>query len=586
MTTLQILRVFLVVSALGGLIFIALRPRTVGSVVGGFLNHRSYAFTLGVLRVLLFTRLYRATPSASEVAALSAAPAKTRNLPPGWGWLGEIVPLFDPGLSSLAHSVFVVTVLLAIFGVATRFTAPIAALVSAYLLGLPNFFSKINHGEHLLVCFCIILAFSRCGDACSVDAVVAGARQRRWSLSCTNTRSLAYGLPIRLCWLVLGLAYFFPGLYKSWNAGDQWIDGTSLLAIAYEKLASLTTYTPTLIIYDSPKLLAFLGIATLVFELGFIFLILSRRFWWLAPPIALSFHVGLAYSIGIVPWSIVKVFWVFLDFGALLYLLRGRLPKRLLELCGIGDEPSTAGAARAQLPISEPTQAVPASATPAEPEAAAAEPTAEPEAAAAEPTAKPEAAAAEPTAEPEAGPSSAAAAKAAAREAKGAIAAPAVPSAAEARKAEPGWSGSATAGGAVIGLMLFTGLAGIDTFPVAVFPRFDIRRGPASELRPARYMLAVAKPDGEPKEVSQKKLPREARRARWDKTLRNLAWAQGAARQSQYRSIEALLRQGGQRFKGGDRLILYREFLSFDPETHARVVVERRVVSEYKVAQK
>ncbi len=144
---------------------------------------------------------------------------------------------------------------------------------------------------------------------------------------------------------------------------------------------------------------------------------------------------------------------------------------------------------------------------------------------------------------------------------------------------------SATAGGTVVGLMLFTGLAGIDTFPVAIFPRFDTRRVETENPRPSRYMLAIQPEEGEPKEISQTKLPKEARRARWDKTLRNLRRAKGEARQSQYRAIEALLKHGGQRFKPGDRLVLYREYLQFDPKTHDRVVVERTLISSYTVGR-
>ncbi|HEU5077396.1 MAG TPA: HTTM domain-containing protein, partial [Polyangiaceae bacterium] len=430
--------------------------------------------------------------------------------PAGWGWLGDLVPLFDRDFATSAQSLFVAATLLTVLGAATRFSAPCSAIVSAYLLGLPNFFAKINHGEHLLVSFCIILAFSRSGDACSVDALVSGARQRRWSLSRTHAPALAYGLPIRSCWLVMGLAYFFPGLYKAWNAGDQWLDGSALLAIAYDKLANLPSFQPTLVIYDSPTLLVFLGASTLLFELGFVFVLLNRRFWWVAPIVGLSFHVGLASSIGIQPWSIVKVYWVFVDFGAILCLFQRQLPKRVVALLGIADNLSAA----------EPAQTEPAQ---TEPERA------------------------------------------------------------QRAQMEPGWSVSATAAGAVLGLMLFTGLAGIDSFPVAVFPRFDKRIAPGEDLRPSRYMLAIQGPDGEPEEISQNKLPREVRRARWDRILKNLARSGGAERRSKYRSIEELLEQGGHAFERGDRLVLYREYLRFEPETHGRIVEERRMVSSHQL---
>ena len=135
----------------------------------------------------------------------------------------------------------------------------------------------------------------------------------------------------------------------------------------------------------------------------------------------------------------------------------------------------------------------------------------------------------------------------------------------------------------MIGLMLFTGLAGIDTFPVAVFPRFDTRRGPTKDLRPSRYVLAIQRPGGEPKDVTQEQIPKNARRARWDKTLSKLSHARGADRDAQYKVVASVLENGGAHFKPGDRLVLIKEFMRFDPETHNRIVEERKVLSKYDV---
>lgn len=148
---------------------------------------------------------------------------------------------------------------------------------------------------------------------------------------------------------------------------------------------------------------------------------------------------------------------------------------------------------------------------------------------------------------------------------------------------QPRWSISATAGGAVIGLMLFTGLAGIDTFPVAVFPRFDTRRAATKDLRPSRYMLAIQRPGSQPQEVTQDQIPKNARRARWDKALGNLSKAKKEAREAQYKVLQSVLEHGGASFKPGDRLVLYKEFLRFDPATHNRSVEERKVLSTYNV---
>src|SRR5262249_50715778 len=78
-----------------------------------------------------------------------------------------------------------------------------AAVTSLYALGIPQLYGKVDHYHHL-VWLALLLAASPCADALSLDA--------RGRL--TPPRSVRYGFPLRVAWLLIGACYLFPGLAK------------------------------------------------------------------------------------------------------------------------------------------------------------------------------------------------------------------------------------------------------------------------------------------------------------------------------------------------------------------------------------
>jgi len=246
-------------------------------------------WALGVLRAVVFSHL---SGQLGVAAAIAARPAAIRELPYGWGWLRDVVP-FDPAFASAAELTLFVTSACAVIGLLTRLTAPLAATLAVYVLGLPNFYLKIDHASQVIVLSALILSVSPCADALSVDALY-----RRFRGVAVPGPSLAYALPIRFCWLLLGTAYLFPGIWKLWKTGDLWISGVQLHSLLYLAWGR-GDIEPLARIDQVPWLLSFFGIATLIFEIGFIFALFWRPSRVVAAFSAVLFHWGVFQMMGI-----------------------------------------------------------------------------------------------------------------------------------------------------------------------------------------------------------------------------------------------------------------------------------------------
>ena len=72
--------------------------------------------------------------------------------------------------------IWIVALVLSCIGLLTRWSIGVALVLGIYLLALPNNFGKTGHGDAILVLTMGILALSKCGDAWSVDSLIAASR--------------------------------------------------------------------------------------------------------------------------------------------------------------------------------------------------------------------------------------------------------------------------------------------------------------------------------------------------------------------------------------------------------------------------
>lgn len=324
------IRSTLIVAVILLLALVAWRPRRVGQVLLGYFTAESGPLNLGIFRLVVFGMLFNRV-DWSRLAGPLALPATFREPLPGWEWFFEWLPMFDTDFAESVYAITVVAAALACVGLGTRIAAPVAALGAIYVLGLAQFFGKVNHGGHALVWSAIVLSASPCHHALSLDALLSTARQGRWRVSLPARRRVAYALPLRICWVLFGVAYFFPGLFKAWEAGDLWISGDALHAILLGGMARDPDFVPLIAAYDYPFLTVAAGAGTLLFELGFLPILFSRRFYWIAPTLGTLFHVGVRAFVGISFFSMLRLYVCFVNFEWLLGKLARKLPSSVCE---------------------------------------------------------------------------------------------------------------------------------------------------------------------------------------------------------------------------------------------------------------
>jgi hypothetical protein len=275
-----------------GAVAIALRFEQVCAALKKFFFEPQSALCLALTRICIFYLLFDFTLDC-EPWHHAALPRKYLSLPPGWSFWGQYLPITVAGVRAVKW-IAVLSCGLTVLGVATRLTAPLAALSSLYTLGIPNFYLSIGHGYHVPVLSGLILSLSPCGDALSFDSWL---RRRRGEPEFEP--SAAYTAPIRFCWLLLGTMYLFPGLWKLWEGGDHWISGEKLRAVLYVKWSQLPDFYPAFRIDKSPLLLSILGTGTLVLEIGFFFAMFNRVTRVVAGALAMFFHIGILLEMAI-----------------------------------------------------------------------------------------------------------------------------------------------------------------------------------------------------------------------------------------------------------------------------------------------
>ncbi len=268
-------------------------------------------YSLAIFRIALFVVVLRLTLVAwPRAVAYSALPRST--IVPPWplGHVLRLAPL-SPGLARAAGSVLLVACALGIAGLFARTAAAVTAAVGVYFLGIPNFFGKVDHTSHVLW-FAALLAVSPCADVLSVDGVRRAWRRADTGDVAPPAPSRAYGLPIRLVWLLIGCLYFFPGWWKVRSDGLHWAWSDNVRNIAYKKWAE-TGRTPSFAAFvESHGLLMRLAaVATLVFELGFVVALLWRVSRWVFAGAGLAFHLVNRAVLYIDFWAL---YWLYVVF--------------------------------------------------------------------------------------------------------------------------------------------------------------------------------------------------------------------------------------------------------------------------------
>jgi len=288
------------------------------------------AFNLAIFRALIGLYLFGFYHYRTFTTPFWATmPQESRVSLPMMGWFIQNVPI-NP---ELYHITGIAGMVLAWFITVGLFTRPALLLnipLSVYLLGVPMFFGKLAH-QQIWVWFPAILAFSRCADVFSLDALIRKYLRKQ---TLEQTISPLYSLPLKFVWLHFGIIYFFAGIVKLRDCGLDWALGNNMInQIQIEWLQNYNAM-PGFRIDRYPLLAHTGGIFLILFELFYPFLILTPltrlfSFWG-----GLSFHQSALYFMNIGFQDLQHTYSSYINFSGIGQRVKGwvkgRTPSNLL----------------------------------------------------------------------------------------------------------------------------------------------------------------------------------------------------------------------------------------------------------------
>ncbi len=299
-----------------------LYARTTRRLVVDFFSAVAHPLNLAVFRIVFFWMMFNMIDLETQVW-YSQIPRILIDAPRGLDTLLPLLPI-NPTLVIITSVVFTAACFTSMIGLFTRISTVTTLVAGMYALSIPQFYGKVNHMHHLLW-FLAILAASRCGDALSVDAMVAAWRRADKGQTEPPGPARVYALPLRITWLLIGIIYFFPGWRKAWDGGVDWALSDNLKYHMYAKWFDLNSWTPAFRIDQYPLLYQLSAVGTIVFELGFIVLLF---FPLLRPALALGgllFHTMIYEIMRISFRSLQMCYVVFFDWFGILQRIGGWL---------------------------------------------------------------------------------------------------------------------------------------------------------------------------------------------------------------------------------------------------------------------
>ncbi|HMO57995.1 MAG TPA: DCC1-like thiol-disulfide oxidoreductase family protein [Roseiflexaceae bacterium] len=318
-------------AALGSMVLA--RRDHVGRLIHAFFAATTSPFNLAIVRIVFFATLLIWFDS-TQVRFFSRLPAELLVGPVGLRWLPDVLPIItNEPLAQIASSLLLVCCFMAMIGLLTRFSAAATVVLALYVLLIPQFYGKVNHYHHL-IWFGAILAASRCGDVLSIDAIRQAWQRADRGLLAPPPVSQQYALPLRFIWLLIGLIYFFPGFWKFWTSGIDWIVSHNLQYHMYAKWLEIGGWTPEFFRIDQyPLLYQSAAAATIGFELSFIFLLFVPQIRLVLAAGGVMFHTMLAIFMRITLfWTLQTIYVSFVDWKRLCERLGRRFFPQTLYL--------------------------------------------------------------------------------------------------------------------------------------------------------------------------------------------------------------------------------------------------------------
>ena len=192
-------------------------------------------------------------------------------------------------------------------GFLTRCSTTTAFCVGIYLLCIPNCWGKTSHQDAITCLTMGILAFSRCGDALSLDAWL--------KKNPPPSNSGEYQWPIKCVWVALCLIFLAAGVSKLRKSGLDWMNPENLRITLLSHQYYFGGCAPTKLgVYIAQSQLALwtMSISTIAIECGLVLALLHWKLRIVLVPAALGMLIGIPVTMGplFLPLIITYLFWI------------------------------------------------------------------------------------------------------------------------------------------------------------------------------------------------------------------------------------------------------------------------------------
>ncbi len=238
---------------------------------------------------------------------------------PFMGWFIQNIPINAFWFSAACQLGYILALMI-VFGIFTRPALLINIPISIYAIGAPMFFGKLFH-QHIWVWFPAILAFSRCGDALSVDWLL---NKFIWKKEHDFSHP-RYGIPLKMVWMHLGIIYFFAGFVKLKKSGLEWALGSSMINQMQVEWIQHYNLIPAIRIDHYPVIAHLAGVLVIFFELAYPFLVLAPVGRLIACVGGIAMHRVIQYFMYIGFFDLQRTYIGFVNWEKTAEWLRGKI---------------------------------------------------------------------------------------------------------------------------------------------------------------------------------------------------------------------------------------------------------------------
>lgn len=240
--------------------------------------------------VFLFTTVFTSFSALGSLPPTILRPTGVMKFLP-WSFYDQLQT--PTGILTL-KTLMIVSLLLSTAGFLTVISTKTSLLLVLFYQGLLRSFGHFNHDEMIAVYFLVVLAFTPCGDAFSIDSRIGRTKKDR--------PALAYAYPILLMQLLLAWVYVSSALIKFRVAGLKYLSVDNLPALAiFHSLDNLhdTAFRLAFWLPEVRQYLPFAVALVLLWELLFPVAIFWRRVRWLILGIGVVFHFSTLFLMNI-----------------------------------------------------------------------------------------------------------------------------------------------------------------------------------------------------------------------------------------------------------------------------------------------